>query len=93
MAVYEYACPRCGVFEVARPIGTAPPAADCRTCGGRSSRRFSIPALTGLRTAARTARELAERSAHEPAVVSHPPAPPRRRPRPPNPLHAKLPRP
>jgi putative FmdB family regulatory protein len=92
MAAYEYACGACGVFELSRPIGTAPSAATCPICGERSPRRLSMPALTAPRAPARRARELAERSAHEPDVTGRPPLPPRRR-QIANPLRAKLPRP
>jgi putative FmdB family regulatory protein len=93
MAVYEYACRGCGVFELARPMGTAPSVAGCPACGEPAPRRFSAPALTAPHAPARRARELADTSAHEPTVTSRVPPPPRRSAQPPNPLHAKLPRP
>jgi putative FmdB family regulatory protein len=46
VVLYEYTCPVCGVFEIARPMATAAPAETCPSCGERSSRRFSTPALT-----------------------------------------------
>ena len=72
MARYEYTCPACGDFEVARPIGTAADAEPCPACGRRSPRRFSAPALTSPRSPLRQAHEAAERSAHEPVVTNLP---------------------
>ena len=93
MTLYEYTCARCGSFEIALPIGTAPAAARCAACGAEAPRRFSAPSLPASGASLRRAREAAERSAYEPVVTAGPPASPRVRPRPPNPLQARLPRP
>ncbi|MBB4661801.1 FmdB family zinc ribbon protein [Conexibacter arvalis] len=92
MALYDYECGACGVVELARPIGTAPPSIACPSCGAEAARRFAAPALTAPSGLRRRAQEAADRSAHEPTVVKHlPPRPagPRSR----DPRHARLPRP
>ena len=92
MARYEYVCGDCGSFEIVRPIGTAEAQERCPSCDRRAERVFSPPALTSPRSPLRVACEAADRSAHEPTVVGRAPSGPRRA-RPPNPLHARLPRP
>lgn len=93
VASYEYACERCGPFELERPIATAAAQEPCPRCGAVAPRRFTAPALTAPRAPRRRAREAADRSAHEPEVVAAPPPRPRAAPPPANPLHARLPRP
>lgn len=93
MARYDYACEQCGVFEVVRPIDAPAHEPTCATCGGAAKRVYAPPALTSPNSALRRMRDAAEASAHEPEVRHHIPAPPRRRAHPPNPLHARLPRP
>ncbi|MDG9707176.1 FmdB family zinc ribbon protein [Streptomyces sp. DH10] len=92
MATYQYRCPGCGSFDVARPIGRALPEEPCETCGDPARRVFTAPLLT--RTSAALARALRaqEASAHEPRVVTEVPAA-RRGPAPPaDPRHALLPK-
>ena len=75
MATYEYRCERDGVFDVTRPLGTAPESVACAVCGGAAMRVFSIPMVkSGARTAWNAAIERAERSRHEPEVVTSLPA-------------------
>ncbi len=93
MARYDYMCRHCGVFEVTRPIDAPVGAQVCTTCGGTAMRVFSPPALTSPDSTLRRARDSAERSAHEPEVRTNLPARPRGTAHPPNPLHARLPRP
>ncbi len=93
MARYDYVCGECGVFEVVRPIDAPVCEQTCAMCGGRARRVYASPAITSPRSALRRMRDAAERSAHEPAVRHSLPAPPRRSVRPPNPLHARLPKP
>ena len=93
MALYDYLCAGCDPFEVSRPIGAAGPREGCPYCGSPAERTYSPPAVTSPRSAPNRAREEAARSAHEPRVVSGPPPRAALRPRSPNPLHAKLPRP
>lgn len=93
MALYDYRCSGCGVFEGRYPMGTAPASRPCPICAGSSPRVLSAPALLSGRTPAVRAVEADRRSAHEPAVVTAPPPRPIR----PTPRHdprqARLPRP
>lgn len=77
MATYEYRCPACGVFAVARPLGTAAPEAGCTTCGRAAGRVYSAPHVGRLPSAHRGALARAEASAGAPAVVDR--VPPGRR--------------
>lgn len=95
MPLYAYRCPACRDFEIARPMGQAPPALPCPDCGKPSVRRFTAPHLSHASGSVYRLIEATEQSASEPAVVGRPaPA------RPPaggristNPLHRGLPRP
>ena len=93
MALYDYLCAECGPFEVSLPIGTAGPREGCPVCGRPAARTYGAPAVTSPRSALNHAREEADRSAHEPRVLSGPPSRTAFDQRSPNPLHAKLPRP
>ncbi|MFP5345765.1 MAG: FmdB family zinc ribbon protein [Actinomycetes bacterium] len=92
MARYDYRCDRCGVFEIVRPVGTAPAHSYCSTCGTSAKRILSAPTLLSGGSPTARAVEACERSAHEPAVVGSPP-PGARAARPANPQNATLPRP
>ena len=95
MALYEYVCRTHGAFEILRRLGEAPPDAACPVCGGAAPRVMSAPALvTGRRAAVFAAMDGAEKSRHEPAVVTSlpPSGVPRRQVRMPPELW-KLPRP
>lgn len=76
MAIYEYQCEHHGVFEVTRPLGTAPPSVACGACGAQAPRIVSLPCVrTGARSAWIGAMDRAQKSRHEPEVVtSLPPA-------------------
>jgi putative FmdB family regulatory protein len=97
LAIYEYLCELDGVFELSRPMGTAPEAADCPHCGTRAVRIVSAPRIvTTTRSAWSVAMDRAAKSAHEPDVVSSVPsagARPRIRNAPMTPALARLPRP
>ncbi len=97
MATYEYECEQDGVFDVVRPMGTAPESVPCALCGGPARRIVSAPMIRcGSRPALFGAIERAEKSAHEPDVVtSVPSAGARRRTKvlPLTPTLARLPRP
>jgi putative FmdB family regulatory protein len=45
VAFYDYRCEADGVFEVARPLGTAPGAIACPVCAGEATRVFTTPML------------------------------------------------
>jgi putative FmdB family regulatory protein len=70
MPIYEFACSGCGAFEFSRPMVEAAAPAWCPRCGGRAQRVFSPPRLTLLAKPVRRARDVEEKSAHEPDVVS-----------------------
>jgi putative FmdB family regulatory protein len=67
MPLYAFECPDCGPFELRTEVG-AP--GRCPDCGGEARRRFTPPGLALLSTPMRRARDMEERSAHEPAVVT-----------------------
>jgi putative FmdB family regulatory protein len=95
MPLYAYRCGEDGPVEVARPLGTAPTAISCPTCGGDAVRVFTAPML-GLGDRTRMAAiDRAEASRTEPTVVSGPPPRASRSPRPArlDPRTAALPRP
>lgn len=75
MAIYEYRCALDGVFEITRPLGTAPESVRCSTCGSEARRIISMPTvISGTRSAWSTAIEHAEKSRYEPDVVTSLPA-------------------
>ncbi len=70
MALYEYRCEQDGVFEIMRPLGTAPPSALCAVCGSQAARVISVPRiLTGRRAAWMAAMDHSHKSRYEPEVV------------------------
>lgn len=71
MALYEYRCEQDGVFEVTRPLGTAPTSVTCSVCGGEARRILSLPMIrSGSRTAWTAAMDHAQKSRYEPDVVT-----------------------
>jgi putative FmdB family regulatory protein len=75
MPIYEYRCDQDGVFEVTRPLGTAPESATCSVCGSEARRVFSVAVVrSGSRTAFFAAMDHAEKSRHEPDVVTSVPS-------------------
>ncbi|MFM9959592.1 MAG: FmdB family zinc ribbon protein [Phycisphaerales bacterium] len=75
MAIYEYRCKQHGVFEITRPLGTAPASAPCSACGSEARRVISLPmVISGRRSAWSAAIEHAEKSRYEPEVVTSVPA-------------------
>jgi len=75
VAIYEYRCDTHGLFEISRPLGTAPESAACEACGSPSRRVFSAPAIrSGARSSLWAAIDHSEKSAHEPEVVSSVPS-------------------
>ena len=71
MAIYEYRCDQDGVFDITRPLGTAPQSAKCPVCGSEARRIVSMPMVrSGSRTAWTAAIDHAEKSRYEPEVVT-----------------------
>ena len=94
MATYEYRCDEDGAFDVTRALGTAPASLPCPACSSEARRVFSPPMLTSTPRALGAAIDHAEKSAHEPEVVtSVPPARKRTPVLPLTPALRRLPRP
>jgi putative FmdB family regulatory protein len=75
MATYEYRCEQDGVFEVMRPLGTAPASVGCPVCGQAARRMISAPMLrTGTHGAWTAAIDRAQKSRFEPEVVTRLPS-------------------
>jgi putative FmdB family regulatory protein len=81
MPLYAFDCPGCGPFELRTEVGAAsrqvipgsaggPVAGRCPDCGEEARRVFTAPGLARLSQPIRRARNMEERSAHEPAVVT-----------------------
>ena len=71
MPIYEYRCDQHGVSEITRPLGTAPKSVTCLVCGSQAQRVFSVAAVrSGSRGALLAAMDHAEKSRHEPDVVT-----------------------
>lgn len=75
MAIYEYRCRQHGVFDIMRPLGTAPGSIACAACGAESRRVISAPmVISSSRSAWSAAVEHAQKSRHEPDVVTSVPS-------------------
>ena len=71
MAFYDYRCDADGVFEIARPLGTAPGTVPCPVCRGEASRVFTTPMLaTTAPTELVNAIAHAEKTKTEPDLVT-----------------------
>ncbi len=70
MAIYEYQCDDDGVFEITRSLGALPESIACPVCRSEARRVFSAPMLSRSPRALVAAIDHAEKSRHEPAVVS-----------------------
>jgi putative FmdB family regulatory protein len=87
MPRYNYSCQRCGPFEAWRSMSMSDDPADCPACGKASPRALSLPNMSFVDGATRTAHARNEKSAHEPEVVQRPiamrdPDKPRSKPKP-----------
>ena len=80
LATYEYRCDHDGVFELSRPLGTAPESATCTVCSSDARRVFSVPVLFRGSRAVMAAMDHAEKSRDEPEVVTSVPSAGARRP-------------
>jgi putative FmdB family regulatory protein len=90
MTLYEYRCEEDGDFDVMRPMGTAPESLPCPVCDGASRRVFSRPSQFTTPRALVAAVDHAEKSRHEPDVVTSLPRRPVHRRTPVAPLTPKL---
>ena len=70
MAVYEYRCDLDGAFDVALPLGTAPATSPCPVCGSEARRVFSKPMLMSQPRELVAAIDHAEKTRHEPDIVT-----------------------
>jgi putative FmdB family regulatory protein len=71
MATYEYRCEQDGLFDVIRPLGTAPESAMCPVCGSSARRAVSAPMVRrSSQSAWFAAMDHAEKSRYEPEVVT-----------------------
>jgi putative FmdB family regulatory protein len=71
MVIYEYRCAQHGEFEVLLPMGSATSTVPCPQCGSNALRALSAPSVArASRSAWFGAIEHAEKSRHEPEVVS-----------------------
>jgi putative FmdB family regulatory protein len=91
MALYDYRCEADGVFEVSRPLGTAPGTVVCPVCDAEATRVFTTPMLgTTASKALVGAIEHAEKTRDAPDVVTSVPRRPRHQRTPTVPLTPKL---
>jgi len=67
MPLYAFDCPGCGPFDLLTEVGAA---GRCPGCGTEARRVFTPPGLALLARPMRRARDMEERSAHEPEVVT-----------------------
>jgi putative FmdB family regulatory protein len=81
MAFYDYRCEADGLFEIARPLGTAPGSIACPVCRGEARRVYATPMLaTTAPKELVNAIEHAEKTRTEPDLVtSLPRKPPHQR--------------
>ena len=95
MTMYAFRCTDCGSFDSPYPIGTAPAATACPSCGATSPKLITAPRIGRGATGYRRAIEQTLASADQPAVVTGglPGTARRSTPLTRNPLHATLPRP
>ena len=95
MPRYGFRCPSGTEFDAVYSMALVPDSTECAHCGEQAKRLPGAPFLSNAGSSAFGLIDRAERSAHEPQVVSGSLPGSRRRPGTPttrNPLHAKLPR-
>ena len=96
MAIYEYRCETHGVFDITRPIGTAPASIACPQCANEADRVFSSPMVSFAPRELVAALDHAEKTKTDPDVVTSLPRRPKHERTPVAPLTPalqKLPRP
>ena len=70
MVTYEYRCERDGLFEISRPIGSAPKTMSCPACEVEARRVFSKPMLNSVPNALTAALDHEEKTRREPDLVT-----------------------
>jgi putative FmdB family regulatory protein len=70
MPLYDYECPRCGVFTVPRAISHRDQRTRCDACGRPAVRLVSAPRLNLMSGTRRTAISRNEKSQHEPGLMN-----------------------
>jgi hypothetical protein len=71
MPTSEYGCDQHGVSEITLPLGMAPKSVTCLVCGSEAKRVFSVATVrSGSRGTLLAAMDHAEKSRHEPDVVT-----------------------
>lgn len=96
MVAYDFRCAQHGPFELHMSMAEATPTANCPECGRVAGRIYAAPMTRRAPAHLVAAIDAAEKSRHEPEVVtSIPRRPPHKRTpmAPPNPAFNKLPRP
>lgn len=69
MAAYSYLCPRCGSFDVGRPMGEANSQETCPECHREASRLFTAPTVRQVATTTLRALDMSAASGDSPRVV------------------------
>lgn len=70
--IYDFICENCGPFELRRSFAEAGEQAVCPSCEEEAKRVYSMPNTRSMSTGLSKAMNRAEKSAHEPEVVSRP---------------------
>ena len=70
MPIYDFICKDCGPFETRRSLAEAGEPTGCPSCGGEARRVYSMPNTKKVPAGLSKAMDRAEKSAHEPEVVS-----------------------
>lgn len=74
MPIYEFECDAHGSFAEQRSMSLAKAKAPCPACGVDARRVLSVPNVAQLVASERRARDINERSRHEPRLVQRAPA-------------------
>jgi putative FmdB family regulatory protein len=72
MPLYEFECPRCGHFDAWLRVSQAGQSTRCPTCTEVARRVYTPPGLLRSSPGLRRARDIEEKSAQEPEVVTAP---------------------
>lgn len=70
MPIYEFECQEHGVFETTKSLAQARDPAQCPDCGRGAPRILSLPSLARLSRSVVKARDVNEKSRHDPKVVT-----------------------